>query len=114
MAALQNALAQPAGTEAEWAWVEGLIREVSREERTESLARRVFQWDLAVRHDLRFCSSRSRVIQPVKLRATAERQGHEAIVVGAGWSRRHIAPAGNRRQPAAGFLELVAGQRCGP
>src|SRR5262249_58703879 len=32
-----------------WVWVEDLIRDVSREERTESLARRVFQWDLAVR-----------------------------------------------------------------
>src|SRR6266699_2334394 len=38
-----------ARTEEEWAWVEGLIRDVSHEERTESLARRVFQWDMAVR-----------------------------------------------------------------
>src|SRR5260370_7824267 len=49
MAPVQNALAPPGRTEEEWAWVEGLIREASREEQTDSLARRVFQWDLAVR-----------------------------------------------------------------
>ena len=42
-------MAQPGGTEEEWAWVEGLIRDASREARTESLARRTFQWDLAMR-----------------------------------------------------------------
>jgi len=48
MAPVQNAVAPPGRTEEEWAWVEGLIREASREEQTDSLARRVFQWNLAV------------------------------------------------------------------
>ncbi|SRR6266852_3407050 len=49
MAAVRNTPAQQGITAEEWAWVEGLIRDVSREEQTDMLARKVFQWDLAVR-----------------------------------------------------------------
>ena len=48
MAAVQNAPAQAGISAEEWAWVEGLIRDVSREEQANLVARKVFQWDLAV------------------------------------------------------------------
>ena len=49
MATANDTPAQQSITGEEWAWVGGLIREVSREEQTDLLARKVFQWDLAVR-----------------------------------------------------------------
>jgi hypothetical protein len=49
MASIQNTSSESSISAEEWSWVEGLIREVSREEQTDLLARKVFQWDLAVR-----------------------------------------------------------------
>jgi hypothetical protein len=36
-------------TREEWSWVEDLIRDVAREEKSDVFAQRLFQWDLAVR-----------------------------------------------------------------
>jgi len=49
MATVARAPGQAGFSTEEWAWVEGLIRDVSREEQTDLVARKVFQWDLAVR-----------------------------------------------------------------
>src|SRR5205823_7082370 len=48
MATTQQASNPEAITLVEWAWVEGLIRDVSRDGETNPFARRVFQFDLAM------------------------------------------------------------------
>src|SRR4051812_19689326 len=49
MATIQQISETEAITIAEWGWVEGLIREVSREGESTAFARKVFQLDLAMR-----------------------------------------------------------------
>src|SRR6267154_1382705 len=48
MATIQQAPDSEAITLAEWSWVEGLIRDVSREGESNTFARKVFQLDLAM------------------------------------------------------------------
>ena len=49
MATVQQRADEEVITREEWAWVEGLIHDVAREEKGDLLARRFFEWDLAVR-----------------------------------------------------------------
>src|SRR5437588_1381048 len=49
MAATEQSSDNEAITLAEWAWVEGLISEVSQEGESNAFARKVFQLDLAMR-----------------------------------------------------------------
>src|SRR5260370_41202184 len=49
MTTVEQRLDERAVTHEEWAWVESLISEVSRQEKNEVFAKRLFQWDLAAR-----------------------------------------------------------------
>jgi len=49
MATVRQNLDQEVITREEWAWVEGLVRDVARQEESDVFARRLFQWDLVVR-----------------------------------------------------------------
>ncbi len=49
MAPLQQRFDEDNITREEWAWVEGLIKDVAREEESDLFAQKLFQWDLAVK-----------------------------------------------------------------
>jgi len=67
MAPVQQQFDEAAITREEWAWVEDLIKEVSREEERDLFAQKLFQWDLAVKQFRKLEQKRVVLGAPTKL-----------------------------------------------
>lgn len=102
-------------TREQWAWVEGLIRDVSRPEEGNIFARRVFQWDLAVRQFQKVEHERIVVGTPTDVDFEAHARclqglltiGNALVMASREFQPEELARFGIRREEIGAYVEAL-------
>ncbi len=113
MTTVEQRLDERAVTHEEWAWVESLISEVSRQEKNDVFAKRLFHWDLAARQFRKIEYRRIVLGKPAALDLEFHARclqglltiGHALVVASRQLQAEELARVGVKREEIEAYVE---------